>query len=330
MIDLCLKIATEAHRGQKDLDGNPVILHPLTVGLMGKNAEEQCAGFLHDVAEDTDYTFDDLLRLGVPSHIVDALRLLTHEEGTDYLNYVRRIAGSGNQLAIAVKLNDLRHNLKRGREQGYTRLVEKHEAALREFNLPVMMYIHGFRSGANGSKQKELQQYFEGCYRVIAPEVDADPEKSLTIINEMIAREKPEIIVGTSLGGWMTLMCDSGDAHLVVVNPSTDPQHTLSKWVGQDLPYFCERLDGVQTYTLTQQVLDKYVDYDVVKNIQEKSGRLHALCSSADELIGDIHIRTLHPLLPNNRLIIVDDFGHRCSGPGLHHLFEILDKISTF
>ena len=327
MIDLCLKIATEAHQGQKDLDGNPVILHPLTVGLMGKNADEQCAGFLHDVVEDTHYTFDDLLGMGVPPHIVDALRLLTHEEGTDYLDYVRRIARSGNQLAIAVKINDLTHNLKRGREKGYTRLVKKHEAALRELSLPVMMYIHGFRSGANGSKQKELQKYFEGRYRVIAPEVDADPEKSLAVINKIIASERPEIIVGTSLGGWMTLMCDSGDAQLVVVNPSPYPQQTLSRWVGQDLPYFCERLDGVQTYTLTQEVLDKYAGYDSVKNIQEKSGRLHALCSSADELIGDIHIRTLQPLLSPDRLIITDDFGHRCSGQGMAHLFRILDKF---
>ena len=130
-LDLCLKIATEAHRGQKDLDGNPIILHPLTVGLMGKTIDEQCVGFLHDVVEDTEYTFYDLLAMGVPIHIVDALRLLTHEDGTDYLEYVRRIALSGNELAIAVKLNDLRHNLKRGREKGYTRLVEKHEAALK-------------------------------------------------------------------------------------------------------------------------------------------------------------------------------------------------------
>ena len=196
-------------------------------------------------------------------------------------------------------------------------------------HLPTMIYIHGFRSGANGSKREELHRHFEGRYRVIAPELDADPEKSLAKLNEIIKCEKPEIIVGTSLGGWMTLMCDSRDAQLVVVNPSTEPQHTLSRWIGQDLPYFCERLDGVQTYTLTQQVLDKYADYDVVKNIQEKSCRLHALCSSADELIGDIHIRTLYPLLSNNRLIIVDDFGHRCSGLGMHHLFEILHKISS-
>lgn len=193
--------------------------------------------------------------------------------------------------------------------------------------LPVMMYIHGFRSGANGSKREELQRHFEGRYRVIAPEVDADPEKSLAILNEIIAHEKPEIIVGTSLGGWMTLMCDSGDAQLVVVNPSLYPQQTLARWVDQELPYFCERLDGRQTYTLTPEVLDKYAGYDIVKNIKEKSDRLYALCSSSDELIGDIHIRSLKPLMSADRLTIAGDFGHRCAGSGMVRLFQILDNI---
>lgn len=133
MVDLCLGIALKAHGGQHDIDGNPVILHPLTVGLAGKSPEEQCAGFLHDVVEDTPYTFDDLLRMGVSSGIVDALRLLTHDESEPYLDYVRRIAASGNRLAIAVKLNDLHHNLERGRKMGYQSLVEKHEAAIEIF-----------------------------------------------------------------------------------------------------------------------------------------------------------------------------------------------------
>lgn len=34
MIDLCLGIALKAHAGQADLDGNPVIPHPLAVGLL--------------------------------------------------------------------------------------------------------------------------------------------------------------------------------------------------------------------------------------------------------------------------------------------------------
>lgn len=130
MVDLCLEIAVKAHARQADLDGNPVILHPLTVGLAGKTPEEQCAGFLHDVVEDTDYTFDDLLEMGVSAEIVEALRLLTHDKNEPYLDYVRRIAESGNALALAVKLNDLHHNLERGRRMGYQRLVDKHESAL--------------------------------------------------------------------------------------------------------------------------------------------------------------------------------------------------------
>lgn len=133
MVDLCLGIALKAHGGQHDIDGNPVILHPITVGLSGETPEEQCAGFLHDVVEDTPYTFDNLLEMGVSADIVDALRLLTHDESEPYLDYVRRIAKSGNRLAIAVKLNDLHHNLERGRKMGYQALVEKHEAAIEIF-----------------------------------------------------------------------------------------------------------------------------------------------------------------------------------------------------
>ena len=73
-------------------------------------------------------------------------------------------------------------------------------------DLPVMMYLHGFMSGANGAKQRQLQKHFKGRWRVIVPELDADPEKSLAIIDELIEKERPEIIVGTSLGAWMAMM----------------------------------------------------------------------------------------------------------------------------
>lgn len=114
-----------------------------------------------------------------------------------------------------------------------------------------MMYLHGFMSGANGAKQRQLQKHFKGRWRVIAPELDADPEKSLTVIDELIERERPEIIVGTSLGAWMAMMCRHGVAPLVLVNPVTAPQEELARWLDEPQQYFCKRLDGVQTYTLT-------------------------------------------------------------------------------
>ena len=193
--------------------------------------------------------------------------------------------------------------------------------------LPVMIYVHGFMSGANGAKQRQLQERFDGRYRVLAPELDADPDRSLEILNETIQREHPAMIVGTSLGGWMTLMCDNGDAELVIVNPAMKPHDTLSQWLDQEQTYFCRRLDGVQTYTIRREVLDRYDKYDAVKTAKEKSARIHALCSTKDELIGVVHIDILQTIMPQERLMVVDDFGHQCNGAGLIHLFDIIEKL---
>jgi len=130
IIDKALEIATRAHRGQKDLDGNPVILHPLTVGLKGRNPSEIACGFLHDVVEDSGYTFEDLLKEGIPEDMVSSLMLLTHDKSVPYMDYVRNICESGDRTAIAVKLHDLQHNIQRGKRSRISRLVEKHSKAL--------------------------------------------------------------------------------------------------------------------------------------------------------------------------------------------------------
>lgn len=129
-IEDALRIAIDAHEGDTDLDGLPVILHPLTVGLAGRNRQEMVAGFLHDVVEDTDKTFDDLAQLGVDPEVIEALQLLTHDKQTSYADYVERIATSCNPIALHVKFNDLTHNLQRGRAGGHWKQVAKHEPAL--------------------------------------------------------------------------------------------------------------------------------------------------------------------------------------------------------
>ena len=130
IVEKCLDIACRAHKGQRDRDGNAVILHPLMVGSMGKTDAEKCVGFLHDVVEDTNWTFEDIEREGVPSDIIDTLKLLTHDKTTDYYDYVQRIIDSGNITAINVKRNDLTHNIARGRAFGYEKLIKKHSKAL--------------------------------------------------------------------------------------------------------------------------------------------------------------------------------------------------------
>lgn len=129
-VEKCIRIAMDAHEGQRDRDGNAVVLHPLIVGSMGRTDTEKCVGFLHDVVEDTDWTFDDLRDMGIPKEIIESLKLCTHCDGQDYYEYVQRILDSRNMTAIHVKRNDRQHNIARGKAFGYPDLVAKHSKAL--------------------------------------------------------------------------------------------------------------------------------------------------------------------------------------------------------
>lgn len=129
-IDKAIELASKAHAADYDLDGNPTILHPLVVGMMGRNDLERVVGFLHDVVEDTRYDFSDLEELGFSELVIDTLRLLTHDKQTPYMEYIKRICESGNEVAVNVKINDLKHNMARGRAGGHMRCVERHTIAL--------------------------------------------------------------------------------------------------------------------------------------------------------------------------------------------------------
>lgn len=129
-LDRAIDIVSHEFGDDLDLDGNPQLLHMTAVSSAGKNDDERLVGMLHDLVEDKEWTFDDLLRDGFPDHIVETLRLLTHDKETPYMDYVRNICESGNKVAIAVKVNDLNHNLKRGRAGGHWHHVAKHEKAL--------------------------------------------------------------------------------------------------------------------------------------------------------------------------------------------------------
>ena len=51
-----------------------------------------------------------------PKEVIEALKLLTHEDGVDYLEYVKKI--KTNPVARKVKLADLRHNTDLSRTNG--------------------------------------------------------------------------------------------------------------------------------------------------------------------------------------------------------------------
>ena len=109
-LERAIEIATEAHRGQFDKAGNDYIGHSLRVMAMGKTTDEKIVGVLHDVVEDTDWTFERLAAEGFSEEVLDALLCVTKlSEDEPYDKFIARV--KTNPLAVVVKLNDLSDNM---------------------------------------------------------------------------------------------------------------------------------------------------------------------------------------------------------------------------
>ena len=72
--------------------------------------EEQIVAILHDVVEDTSWTFDALRDEGFSEKIIEALKTVTkHSEEENYDDFIQR--SLTNDIGRRVKIADLRENL---------------------------------------------------------------------------------------------------------------------------------------------------------------------------------------------------------------------------
>ncbi len=103
-----MKISFEAHKNQTDKNDMPYVYHPIHLAEQMTDEKTICVALLHDVVEDTDMTFEQLEQEGFDEDIINALKLMTHDDTIPYLDYVKEI--KTNEIAKAVKLADLKHN----------------------------------------------------------------------------------------------------------------------------------------------------------------------------------------------------------------------------
>jgi len=133
-LDMAIALASQAHLGQKDKGGSVYILHPLRVMMQMEYEDAKIVAVLHDVVEDSAFTFDDLKNEGFSDDILDALRCLTKEQGETYENFIERVLT--NRLATDVKIADIKDNmdvtrLKTMTEKDLERIKKYHNALMK-------------------------------------------------------------------------------------------------------------------------------------------------------------------------------------------------------
>lgn len=117
-----MKLCFEAHKEQVDKTGLPYVFHPFHLAEQMEDEVATVVALLHDVAEDTDITLEEIAAMGFGDEVIAALTLLTHDPAVPYMDYVAEI--KKNPVATAVKKADLCHN------SDLTRLDEVDEKAL--------------------------------------------------------------------------------------------------------------------------------------------------------------------------------------------------------
>ncbi len=127
-----MKLCFKAHKDQFDKSGIPYVFHPIHLAEQMPDEETTIVALLHDVVEDTEYTISDLREMGFSEAVLEAITLMTHQDGVPYMEYVEKI--KSNKIATVVKRADLTHNSDLSRldavdEKALNR-VEKYKKAL--------------------------------------------------------------------------------------------------------------------------------------------------------------------------------------------------------
>ena len=119
-----------------------------------------------------------------------------------------------------------------------------------------LIYFHGFGSSAASGTVATLRQLL-GDYEVIAPDIPVDPADALPFLKGLCMSEKPDVIVGTSMGGMYAQQMLGYKR--ICVNPAFEMSRMSKTLKVKTFEYFNPRKDGTTHFEITPEIIQHLV-----------------------------------------------------------------------
>ena len=125
-----------------------------------------------------------------------------------------------------------------------------------------IMYVHGFASSGQSGTVTRIREVFPNA-TVIAPDLPIRPQEAMDLLRQVCETEKPDLIIGTSMGGMYAEMLYGYDR--ILVNPALQMGDTMKDHGMIGAQHFQNpRQDGVQEFIVTKAMVKEY------RNVQEQ------------------------------------------------------------
>ena len=149
-----------------------------------------------------------------------------------------------------------------------------------------VLYVHGFASSGQSGTVRRLQEVLPEA-RVIAPDLPIHPHEALALLHDVCLQEKPDLIVGTSMGGMFAEQLRGYDR--ICVNPALDIAETMRAHGLTGTQQFQNpRQDGVQEFYVDKALVKEYreVSEQRFQNMTDDDRqRIYGLFGDEDELV---------------------------------------------
>lgn len=187
-----------------------------------------------------------------------------------------------------------------------------------------IMYVHGFGSSAASGTVSLLARLMPQA-RIVAEDLPLHPAEALDLLRNMAAAERPDLIIGSSMGGMYAEMLYGYDR--ILVNPAFCMGDTMTKHGLTGKQTFAnKRKDGVQEFIVTKALIAEYkavTEQCFAHVADEEQGRVYGLFGDKDPLVDTFGLFRTHY---HNAIHFHGE--HQLTDPvALHYLVPLIRRI---